>query len=72
MRRAKRRGGIKAPFARVGSTLPGGKAIGAAELRGVLSNGMLCSARELELPDDVDGLLLLDADAPVAARWRST
>ncbi len=57
--------GIKAPFARVGSTLPGGKAIGAAELRGVLSNGMLCSARELELPDDVDGLLLLDADAPV-------
>jgi len=57
--------GIKAPFARVGSTLPGGKAIGAAELRGVLSNGMLCSARELELPDEVDGLLLLDADAPV-------
>ena len=57
--------GIKAPFARVGATLPGGKAIGAAELRGVLSNGMLCSARELELPDDVDGLLLLDADAPV-------
>src|SRR5262249_7466221 len=57
--------GIKTPFARVGSTLPGGKAIGAAELRGVRSNGMLCSARELELPDDVDGLLLLDADAPV-------
>jgi len=57
--------GIKAPFARVGSTLPGGKAIAAAELRGVRSNGMLCSARELELPDDVDGLLLLDADAPL-------
>ena len=57
--------GIKAPFARVGSTLPGGKAIGAAELRGVRSNGMLCSARELELPDDVDGLLLLDADATI-------
>jgi phenylalanyl-tRNA synthetase beta chain len=57
--------GIKAPFARVGATLPGGKAIGAAELRGVRSNGMLCSARELELPDEVDGLLLLDADAPV-------
>ena len=56
--------GIKAPFARVGATLPGGKAIGAAELRGVQSNGMLCSAKELELPDDVDGLLVLDADAP--------
>ena len=57
--------GIKAPFARVGATLPGGKAIGSTELRGVRSNGMLCSGRELELPDDVDGLLLLDADAPV-------
>jgi phenylalanyl-tRNA synthetase beta chain len=57
--------GIKAPFARVGSTLPGGKEIGTAELRGVRSNGMLCSARELELPDEVDGLLLLGADAPV-------
>jgi phenylalanyl-tRNA synthetase beta chain len=57
--------GIKAPFARVGAKLPNGKAIGAAELRGVQSNGMLCSAKELELPDDGKGLLLLDADAPV-------
>src|SRR6185503_1122452 len=57
--------GIKAPFARVGSSLPGGKAIGTAELRGVKSNGMLCSAKELGLVDDVDGLLILDADAPV-------
>jgi phenylalanyl-tRNA synthetase beta chain len=57
--------GIKAPFARVGAKLPNGKAIGAAELRGVQSNGMLCSAKELELPDDSNGLLLLDADAPV-------
>src|SRR5688500_18055705 len=59
--------GIKAPFARVGSKLPSGKAIGAAELRGVKSNGMLCSAKELELVDDVDGLLILDADAPKGA-----
>ena len=57
--------GIKVPFARVGATLPNGKAIGAAELRGVKSNGMLCSAKELELPDDSNGLLLLDADAPL-------
>lgn len=57
--------GIKAPFARVGSRLPGGKAIGAAELRGVPSNGMLCSAKELSLVDDVNGLLLLDTDAPI-------
>ncbi|HVJ30315.1 MAG TPA: phenylalanine--tRNA ligase subunit beta [Gammaproteobacteria bacterium] len=59
--------GIKAPFARVGSLLPSGKAIGAAELRGVPSNGMLCSAKELELSDDTAGLLLLDADAPKGA-----
>ena len=57
--------GIKAPFARVGATLPGGKKIGAAELRGVKSHGMLCSAKELMLVDDTNGLLLLDADAPV-------
>jgi phenylalanyl-tRNA synthetase beta chain len=55
--------GIKAPFARAGSRLPSGKKIGAAELRGVQSNGMLCSAKELELVDDVDGLLILDAGA---------
>jgi phenylalanyl-tRNA synthetase beta chain len=57
--------GIKAPFARVGATLPGGKSIGAAELRGVQSNGMLCSGKELELPDDANGLLLLERDAPL-------
>jgi phenylalanyl-tRNA synthetase beta chain len=57
--------GIKAPFARVGATLPDGKSIGAAELRGVKSHGMLCSAKELGLIDDANGLLLLDADAPV-------
>jgi phenylalanyl-tRNA synthetase beta chain len=62
--------GIKVPFARVGATLPGGKAIGAAELRGVKSHGMLCSAKELELPEDTNGLLLLDADAPVGVSFR--
>jgi phenylalanyl-tRNA synthetase beta chain len=56
--------GIKAPFARVGAKLPNGKAIGAAELRGVHSNGMLCSAKELTLEDGVNGLLLLDTEAP--------
>ncbi len=59
--------GIKAPFARVGSKLPSGKAIGTAELRGVASNGMLCSAKELGLTDDANGLLLLDPDAPKGA-----
>jgi phenylalanyl-tRNA synthetase beta chain len=59
--------GIKAPFARVGATLPGGQTIGAAELRGVKSHGMLCSAKELGLVDDANGLLLLDEDARVGA-----
>jgi phenylalanyl-tRNA synthetase beta chain len=55
--------GIRAPLARVGARLPNGKEIGAAELRGVKSHGMLCSARELGLVDDVDGLLLLEGEA---------
>src|SRR5262245_18287782 len=59
--------GIKAPFARVGAQLPSGRAIGAAELRGVKSSGMLCSAKELELVDDAGGILLLDPDAPKGA-----
>jgi phenylalanyl-tRNA synthetase beta chain len=62
-------------FATPGTTLPNGKSIGAAAVRGVMSQGMLCSAEELGLPSDgVSGLLLLnDGDpgvnvgAPVAA-----
>lgn len=54
--------GIKVPFARVGTVLPGGMKIKAARIRGVESGGMLCSGRELELSDDAAGLLLLDAD----------
>src|SRR5690606_8319851 len=53
-----------------GAELPGGQRIGAAELRGVASAGMLCSARELGLSDDAGGLLVLDADAPVGADLR--
>src|SRR3546814_13436329 len=43
--------GIKVPCALVGATLPGGMAIPAAQLRGVDSFGMLCSAKELALSD---------------------
>src|SRR3546814_7078580 len=55
--------GIKVPCALVGATLPGGMAITAAQLRGVDSFGMLCSAKELALSDKSDGLLELDRDA---------
>lgn len=57
--------GLRVPFARVGATLPDGKTIGAAEIRGIRSEGMLCSARELGLADDHSGLLELPLDAPV-------
>jgi phenylalanyl-tRNA synthetase beta chain len=56
------RAGLKAPLALVGTTL-GGIEIKAAQLRGVESRGMLCSARELGLSEDHSGLLELPAAA---------
>ena len=53
------RPGLKAPLAGVGAKLPGGVAIGRAKLRGIESEGMLCSARELGLGDGPEGLLEL-------------
>ena len=58
------RPGLVAPLASVGSNV-GGISIKAAKLRGVESNGMLCSARELGLDADASGLLELADDAPV-------
>ena len=57
--------GLKAPLAQPGAKLPGGIKIKRAKLRGVESQGMLCSAAELTLSDDHDGLLALASDAPV-------
>ena len=57
--------GLKAPLAMVGAVLPGNLRIKPAELRGVASNGMLCSAKELGIDADASGLLELPADAPV-------
>ena len=53
------------PFARLGTRLPGPKGftIEARPIRGVVSQGMLCSARELGLGDEHDGILELDTDA---------
>ncbi len=47
------------PLAPVGAVLPGGFEIGRRKMRGVVSNGMLCSGRELGVSTDADGLLLL-------------
>ncbi len=65
------RAGIKIPCAMVGAQLPpaevGGKPfmIKVGKLRGVESQGMLCSGRELGLGDDHEGILELPADAPI-------
>jgi phenylalanyl-tRNA synthetase beta chain len=59
------RAGDKVPLALPGALLPGGVKIKASKLRGVESEGMLCSSRELNLAEDAAGLLLLPADAPI-------
>ena len=59
------RAGLKIPFAMIGAELPGDFKIKKAKLRGVESNGMLCSAAELQISEENDGLLELATDAPV-------
>ncbi|MCB2070663.1 MAG: phenylalanine--tRNA ligase subunit beta, partial [Ottowia sp.] len=65
------RAGIRVPCALVGAELPPAEGesqpfrIKLGKLRGVESQGMLCSARELKLSEDHAGLLELAADAPV-------
>jgi phenylalanyl-tRNA synthetase beta chain len=74
------RPGMMAPFAKVGARLGGARKgaagaesldevapLQAAEIRGVRSEGMLCSGRELGLSEDHSGILELEADAPLGA-----
>ena len=58
------RPGLVAPLATIGTQV-GDLVIKAAKLRGVESNGMLCSAKELGIDADASGLLELPDDAPV-------
>ena len=55
--------GLCAPAALIGAVLPGGLKIRPSKLRGVESQGMLCSAKELELAESSDGLLPLPTDS---------
>ncbi|RMD78315.1 MAG: phenylalanine--tRNA ligase subunit beta, partial [Gammaproteobacteria bacterium] len=64
------RPGLLAPLATVGARLPDGTRIRRAKLRGVASEGMLCSARELGLAEEAEGLLELPEDAPVGEDLR--
>ncbi len=53
--------GQKVPVARVGASLPGGMEIRKAKIRGVESFGMICSEAELNLSDDHEGIMVLEA-----------
>jgi phenylalanyl-tRNA synthetase beta chain len=64
------RAGLKVAVAKVGAELPGGLTLKRAKIRGVESNGMLCSARELGLGEEHDGILELPASLPLAVDVR--
>ena len=55
--------GMRAPVALIGAVLPGGFTIKKSKLRGVESQGMLCSAKELGLAESSEGLMPLPADS---------
>src|SRR6266571_1908325 len=59
--------GDKVPLALSGTKLPNGLEIRKSKLRGVESEGMLCSSKELDLGDDDGGLLILPSDAKIGA-----
>ncbi len=59
--------GDKVPTAVVGASLPGGFQIARRKMRGVESQGMMCAAQEIGLPEGEDGLLILDEDLPIGA-----
>ena len=67
------RAGLVGVFGAPGAVVPSnGMILKVAAIRGVESNGMMCSTRELELGDDHDGIIELPADAPVGqpyATW---
>ena len=56
------RAGGHYPFAPVGSKLPNGMTITAVSIRGVESNGMLCSEAELDMGPDASGIMALEGD----------
>ncbi len=64
------RTGMKGVFSPVGAYIPGKKlTLTKGVIRGVESNGMLCSAAELELSDDHEGIIELPDDAPIGVAY---
>ncbi|HJT40659.1 MAG TPA: phenylalanine--tRNA ligase subunit beta, partial [Sphingobium sp.] len=67
---ANARAGLKGVFGAPGAYVPGSAmTLKVAAIRGVESRGMMCSARELELGEDHDGIIELPPDAPVGAAY---
>ncbi|MCK5425683.1 MAG: phenylalanine--tRNA ligase subunit beta [Emcibacter sp.] len=64
------RAGLKGAFAPSGATIPSnGMKLRPTKIRGVESNGMMCSEKELGLGDNHDGIIDLPADAPVGTKF---
>ncbi|OGF55352.1 MAG: phenylalanine--tRNA ligase subunit beta [Candidatus Firestonebacteria bacterium RifOxyC12_full_39_7] len=64
--------GYKVAVAVNGATLPGGIKISKVVLRGIESNGMICSEKELGLADSSAGVMILPADAPIGKDFKET
>ena len=64
------RSGLKVALAMIGAHLPGDFKIKESKLRGQLSQGMLCSVTELGMAEQSDGIMELEADAPVGMDLR--
>lgn len=62
--------GLKVALATIGANLPNDLIIKETKLRGELSQGMLCSAAELSLADNSEGIIELDENAPIGMDLR--
>ena len=62
--------GLKVPCALSGAILPGGLDIKSSEVRGIRSDGMLCSAKEIGLSSSANGLHVFDDDTPLGCNVR--
>ena len=58
---------MRTPYAKIGITLPNGLTLEPKKIRGVLSEGMLCSEEELGMSEDAQGIMDLASDAPLGA-----
>jgi len=64
------RAGLVSVFSSPGTFIPGKNiTLGVGTIRGVESRGMLCSASELQISEDLDGIMELPTDAPVGASY---